>query len=155
MNSALRSAFAQYFLQNEKALVITHENNYNKLNDYNKDFAIFLVTADGYLKVNYTRDHIFYIGGNNLHKNFNQNFVDILGKCCRPQSWVDKGAVRGIEKELGRIPYRRLLKYRLVTTFNRDDYWFDSNGFTVTSNYALSKRIRVTKTNIIQPTDFF
>ena len=54
MHSILRSAFVRYFLQNPNALVITREDNYNKLNDNYKHLAIFLVDANGYLRVNYT-----------------------------------------------------------------------------------------------------
>ena len=38
------------------------------------------------------------------------------------------------------MPYRKLYKFRLALTFNRDDYWFDHHAYTVTQNYDLSKK---------------
>ena len=85
------------------------------------------MTSDSYLKVNFTGMHIFYVGANSkLHTNFRNN---ILNKCAMPRSWASKNTLAGIEKQLGRVPFNRLYRYRIVSTFNRDDYWFDSHAY--------------------------
>ena len=152
MHNMLRVAFGQYFLEKPNALIITHKDNYSKLNDNYKHLAIFLVDSSGYLKVNYTGRQTIYVGNNELHTNFSGNF---LGKCCRPNSWINKYRARNLIKQIGRIPYIKLYKYDLISTLNRSDYWFDTFAFTITENYDLPKKIVTNKNNFIQTTDYF
>ena len=152
MHNMLRVAFGQYFLEKPNALIITHKDNYSKLNDNYKHLAIFLVDSNGYLKVNYTGRQTIYVGNNELHTNFSDNF---LGKCCRPNSWINKYRARNLIKQIGRIPYIKLYKYDLISTLNRSDYWFDTFAFTITENYDLPKKIVTNKSNFIQTTDYF
>ena len=131
MHNILRAAFGQYFLENPNALIITHKDNYSKLNDNYKHLAIFLADSNGFLKVKYTGRQIIYVGNNKLHTNFLDNF---LGKCCRPNGSVNKYRARNLIKQIGRIPYIKLYKYDLISTLNRSDYWFDTFAFTITEN---------------------
>ena len=73
--SILRPAFAQYFLHHPNALIIKHEDNYSKLSEDLKTYAIFLVTKDGHLRVNYTGRIIIYIGSNKLKNNLVQRVI--------------------------------------------------------------------------------
>ena len=131
MHNILRAAFGQYFLENPNALIITHKDNYSKLNDNYKHLAIFLADSNGFLKVKYTGRQTIYVGNNKLHTNFLDNF---LGKCCRPNGSVNKYRARNLIKQIGRIPYIKLYKYDLISTLNRSDYWFDTFAFTITEN---------------------
>ena len=134
-------------------MAIAHELNYTNLTSEEKDGVIFLVTSDGYLKINFTGMRIFYVGANSKpHANFRNIF---LNKCAMSRSWANKNTLTGIEKQLGRVPFNRLYRYRIVPTFNRDDYWFDSHAYKITPSLSPLKKIKVAKNNIVQSTDLF
>ena len=137
MVSVLRGAFARYFLDNPKALVISRLTNYQKLTENEKELVAFIVNEEGYLTVNYGQHKYVYVGTNKLRNNFSQKF---LGKCSSPAGSVTafNASIYNVS-DIARIPYLRLYKYKITTTFNRDDYWFDSHAYTLNEDHELKK----------------
>ena len=136
--SILRAAFAKYFLDNPKALVIAHTKNYQKLNDNEKRLVSFIVTDDGYLRVNYSPRRYFYVG-KQLKDSFSQNFIS---KCARPASSIDyfnKNIYR--TTDTGQVPYLKLWRYLMISTFPSDNYWFDSNAYAIYADFDFPKKI--------------
>ena len=149
----LRAVFANYFYLDTGARVMIHDNNYRLLAARDKIFTVFIVTGTGHLRINWKGNRDFYVGDHsNLHLRFNCNF---LSKCCKPMGAVPKSYFENIEKQLGRIPFKTFYKYRMISTFNRSDYWFDENAYAISHNYALSRKIVTKKDNFIQSTGFF
>ena len=148
----LESTFAEYFWQRKTSALIKHIYYFDNLSSYDKKNVAFVVLSHGKLRVNFVSHYNFYVGGNSsLHINFANNF---LGKSCEYMGVVDKDSMLGVDK-LGKIPYKKLHQYRLLSTFNRDDYWFDENAYMITEDYTLPKKIVTKKYNYIQSTDFF
>ena len=136
--SILRAAFAKYFLDNPKALVIAHTKNYQKLNDNEKRLVSFIVTDDGYLRVNYSPRRYFYVG-KQLKESFSQNFIS---KCARPASSIDYFNINIYRTtDTGQVPYLKLWRYLMISTFPSDNYWFDSNAYTIYADFDFPKKI--------------
>ena len=153
VNELIRDDVANYFLEEKDALVIAHVKNFEKMNNDKKSLVSFIIMSDGYLRVNFNGERILYVGASsNLHKNFCKNF---LSKCARPVLWALASSMRNLQKDLGRVPFTRVYRYRIISTFNRDDYWFDENAFKMTLSLTLVKRIKVADNNIIQSTKGF
>ena len=95
-----------------------------------KSLVSFIKTSEGYLRVNFNGERILYVGtSSNLHKIFRKNF---LGKCAQPVAWALTSSMRHLERDLGKLPFKRLHRYRIISTFNRDDYWIDENAYKMT-----------------------
>ena len=152
-DGTLRAVFAKFFYLDKDARVMIQDSNYRLLSAHDKNFAVFIVTGTGHLRINWTGSRDFYVGDNrNLHVRFNRKF---LSKFCKPMGEVPKSYFENIDKQLGRIPFKMFYKYRMISTFNRSDYWFDENAYAISHNYALSKKILTKKDNFIQSTGFF
>ena len=138
----LRGAFAKYFLDNPTALVISHTTNYQKLNKNQKNLVAFIVTEDGYLTVNYSPRRYIYVG-KQLKDSFSTNFI---GQCARPASYIDwyNASIYDIT-EIGEIPYLKLWRFLSISTFPSDNYWFNSNAYTIHSGYDFPKKIITSK----------
>ena len=122
VNDLLRQEVANEFLKEKDVLVIAYEKNYKKMDDDDnkKSFVSFIITSEGYLRVNFNGERILYVGGSsNLHKNFRKKF---LGKCAQPVAWALTSSMNHLERGLGKLPFKRLYTYRIISTFNRDDY---------------------------------
>ena len=94
----------------------------------------------GTTRINYTAQHVLIVGANNKFcRNFNKTF---LGKCAKPVGYIEKekGYGIGMVASLGRIPYRTMYAYRLISTLNRSDYWFNEDAYTITPYYDLIKK---------------
>ena len=63
--------------------------------------------------------------------------------------------MKHLERDLGKLPFKRLYRYRIISTFNRDDYWIDKKAYKMTLSLQLVKRIKVADNNIIQSTKGF
>ena len=63
--------------------------------------------------------------------------------------------MRHLERDLGKLSFKRHYRYRIISTFNRDDYWIDENAYKMTVSLQLVKRIKVADNNIIQSTKSF
>ena len=135
----LRGAFAKYFLDNPKALVISHVTNYPNLTNNEKDLVSFIVTKDGYLTVNFSLRRYIYVQYQ-LKESFQNNFI---GKCATPASKLHNYNAN-IYKDLGVIPYTYLYRYKLTNTFPSDNFWFNSNTYTINVDYDFPKRIAFT-----------
>ena len=71
----------------------------------NKSLVTFIITSEGYLRVNLQGPRILYVCSNsNFHKKFNKIF---LGKCAMPTSWYLTNNMRNLRKDLGRIPFKK------------------------------------------------
>ena len=133
----LRQDVANEFLREKDALVIAHEKNYEKMDNNKKSLVSFIITSEGYLRANFNGERILYIGASsNLHKSFRKNF---LGKCTQPVAWALTSSMRHLERGLGKLPFKRLYRYRIISTFNRDDYWIDENAHKMTLSLQLVK----------------
>ena len=129
------------------------KKNFEKMDSDNKSLVTFVITSDGYLRVNFKGPHLSYVGAtSNFHKKYHQNF---LGKCTRPMSWSLTNSMTNLKKDLGRIPFKRLYRYRIMSTLNRDDYSMDGDAYTMTPSFSLLKRVKTFDDNIIQSTENF
>ena len=82
VNDLLRQDVASEFLREKDALVIAHEKNYEKMDDNKKSLVSFIITSEGYLRVNFNGERILYVGASgSLHKSFRKN---VLSKCAQP-----------------------------------------------------------------------
>ena len=101
------------FFKEKDALVIAHEKNFEKMDKDKKSLLSFIITLDGYLRVNFNGERILYVGASsNLHKNFRKNF---LSKCAKPVAWALASSMNNLEKDLGRLPFKgvyRIESYR-------------------------------------------
>ena len=69
-----------------------------KMDNNKKSLVSFIITLDGYLRVNFNGKRILYVGASsNLHKNFRKNF---LSKCAQPVAWVLASSMNNLEKDL-------------------------------------------------------
>ena len=153
VNDLLRQDVTNEFLREKDILVTAHENNFKKMDDNKKSLVSFITTSEGYLRVNFNGERILYVGASsNLHKSFHKKF---LGKCAQPVAWTLMSSMRHLERDLGKLSFKRHYRYRIISTFNRDDYWIDENAYKMTVSLQLVKRIKVADNNTIQSTKSF
>ena len=142
----------KYFYENAYSLIITHDENYRRLSTHDKKFAMFIVQSDGYLRINWTAEKVFFLGYNNPMKtNFSRDF---LGKCCRPLGPVKRSTLKNYA-QLGKCPFQVLYMFQIISGLNRDDYWLSSGTYTITKYRELEKKVVVKKYNFIQTTGKF
>ena len=148
----LKAAAQKYFYKNAYSLIITHEENYHRLSTPDKNFSMFIVQSDGYLRINWAAKKVFYLGYNNpLKTNFSRNF---LGKCCRPLGSIKRSNLKNYA-QLGKCPFKVLYMFQIISTLNRDDYWFDRMTYAIVKYRELEKKVVAKKHNFIQTTGKF
>ena len=79
----------------------------------------------------------FYVG-KQLKDRFSSNFI---GKCARPAGniyWYNMRIYRSAG--VGQIPYLKL-RYLVISSFPGDNYWFDSNAYTIHGDFDFPKKI--------------
>ena len=147
LDNMLRAAAQKYFYENAYSLIITHDENYHRLSTHEKKFAMFIVQSDGYLRINWAAEKVFYLGHSNpLKTNFSWNF---LGKCCRPLGSIKRSTLKNYS-QLGKCPFKVLYMFQIISTLNRDDYWFGPMTYTITKYCELEKKVVAKKHNFIQ-----
>ena len=113
---------------------------------------MFIVQSNGYLKINWAAEKVFYLGYSNpLKTNFSWN---LLGKCCRPLGSIKRSALKNYS-QLGECPFKVLYMFQIISTLNRDDYWFGPTTYTITKYRELEKEVVAKKHNSIQTTGKF
>ena len=108
VNDLLRGDIANYFLKEKDAIVIAYEENFEKMDDDKKSLVTFVITSDGYLRVNFNGKRVFFVGASsNFHKKFRQNF---LSKCSKPVAWSITSSMGNFEIDFGKVPFNRLYR---------------------------------------------
>ena len=98
---------------------------------------MFIVQSDGYLRINWAAEKVFYLGYSNpLKTNFSWNF---LGKCCRALGSIKRSTLKNYA-QLGKCPFKVLYMFEKISTLNRDDYWFGPITYTITKYHKLEKK---------------
>ena len=137
----LREAFASYFLNKSNAPVISHIKNYQKLSDRDKGLVYFIITEDGYLTVNFAYRKHFYVG-EQLKNSYQDNFIS---KCAKPNGQISNRNISIYDTtDIGTIPYIRLYRYTLTSTFLTDNIWFNDLSYTIYDDFNFPKIIKLT-----------
>ena len=77
--------------------------------------------------------------GKQLKDRLSSNFI---GKCARPAGNIDWYNMRIYRSAgVGQIQYLKLYRYLLISSFPSDNYWFDSNAYTIHGDFDFPKKI--------------
>ena len=140
-SETIRRAFATYHLEKTDALIFSHRDNFNNLNNEKKNLVYFIVERDGFLTVNYGIRKHFYVG-NDLANNFSHNLIKL---CARPNGSISKRNIDIYARKTGLIiPYKRLYRYTLISTFPSDNVWFDRSTAIVDPNKNVFMKYELT-----------
>ena len=109
------------------------------LTETEKKLVVIVIQDDGYVRINYTGKRILIVAPNsNFHKAFNKFF---FGKFLQPAGPVIAGRGYGLNLDKLKMPFNVYMAYRVISTLNRDDYFFDELTARVDTYFRLGKQV--------------
>ena len=126
-----------YLFGNEKALVIIHLLNYNKLNETEKKFVFMVFNSDGTAGVNHKNNYFVYFSEKanfNIKKNKNIFATDLN----RGFTIKGQGYGNGLKKFTD-MSFQYLIVYEINEVIPR--FLFTENHYTLTDNLSIYKKI--------------
>ena len=140
-SNTVRQALAAYHLEKIDTLIFSHRENFNNLSREKKELVYFIVEKDGFLTVNYAPRKHFYVG-DELARGFSHNLIRL---CARPNGSIKKINIDIYARKTGLIiPYKRLYRYTLISTFPSDNVWFDRSTATLGTDLSVFMKYKLT-----------